>query len=135
MVRLLGRPAQRSRASRHECGIDLPRKPEEIQRAWATFQITGCQVKTDGARLEVTFPGVTLGVFSGDLRYTVYRGTNLLRQEVVAKTDAPSVAYKFVAGLKGFAIGERHAPGVARHCARLAALPVRRRTSIRIPWR
>src|SRR6202163_1534527 len=32
--------------------VDLPRKPEEIQRAWATFQITGCQVVTDGTRLE-----------------------------------------------------------------------------------
>lgn len=84
--------------------IDLPRKPEEIQRAWATFQITGCQVKTDGARLEATFPGVSLGLFAGALRYTVYRGVNLLRQEVVAKTEAPSVAYKFAAGLKGFAI-------------------------------
>jgi len=85
--------------------VDLPRKPEEIQRAWAAFQITGCQVTTDGARLEADFPGVTLGLFSGSLRYTVYRGTNLLRQEVVARTEAPSVAYKFVAGLKGFAIG------------------------------
>ena len=50
------------------------------------------------------FPGVSLGLFSGGLRYTVYRGTNLIRQEVIAKTDAPSVAYKFVAGLKGFTI-------------------------------
>ncbi len=66
-------------------------------------------------------------LFAGGLRYTVYRGTNLIRQEVVAKTDAPSVAYKFAAGLKGFAIAQRHAPGVARHRARLAALPVRRR--------
>jgi len=40
------------------------------------------------------------GLFTGGLRYTVYRGTNLLRQEVIAKTDAPSVAYKFVAGLR-----------------------------------
>lgn len=85
--------------------VDLPRKPEEIQRAWATYQISGCEVNTDGARLEANFPGVSLGLFSGGLRYTVYRGTNLLRQEVIAKTDAPSVAYKFVAGLKGFAIG------------------------------
>jgi hypothetical protein len=85
--------------------VDLPRKPEEIQRAWAAFHITGCQVKTDGTRLEATLPGVTLGLFMGDLHYTVYRGTNLIRQEVVAKTDAPSVAYKFLAGLKGFAIG------------------------------
>lgn len=82
----------------------MPRKPEEIQRAWAAFQITGCEVKTDGARLEATFPGVSLGLFAGGLRYTVYRGTNLVRQEVIAKTEAPSVAYKFTAGLKGFAI-------------------------------
>ena len=86
--------------------VDLPRKPEEIQRAWATFQISGCQVDTDGARLEANFPGVSLGLFSGGLRYTVYRGTNLIRQEVVAKTDAPSVAYEFAAGLKGFGIGD-----------------------------
>jgi hypothetical protein len=84
--------------------IDLPRKPEEIQRVWATYQITGCQVNTDGARLEANFPGVSLGVFSGGLRYTVYRGANLVRQEVIAKTDAPSVAYKFTAGMKGFAV-------------------------------
>ena len=85
--------------------VDLPRKPEEVQRAWAQFQITGCQVATEGARLEANFPGVALGIFSGGLRYTVYRGANLIRQEVIAKTEAPSVAYKFVAGLKGFAAG------------------------------
>jgi len=43
--------------------VDLPRKPEEIQRAWATFQITGCEVATDGARLEANFPGVSLASF------------------------------------------------------------------------
>ena len=115
--------------------VDLPRKPEEIQRAWATFQITGCQVDTDGARLEANFPGVSLGLFSGGLRYTVYRGANLIRQEVIAKTDAPSVAYEFAAGLKGFAIARRHPPGVARYRPRLAALPVRRRRSMPTPWR
>src|SRR5205807_3220288 len=29
-----------------------PRKPEEVKRAWATYNVTGCKVKTDGARLE-----------------------------------------------------------------------------------
>jgi hypothetical protein len=86
--------------------VGLPRKAEEIQKAWAKYQITGCEVNTDGARTEVNFPGVTAGIFSGGLRYTVYRGTNLLRQELVAKTDAPSVAYEYAAGLKGFAIGD-----------------------------
>ena len=84
--------------------VDLPRRKEEIRTDWASFHATGCSVKTDGARVEVTLPGVDLGIFSGDLRYTVYSGSNLLRQEVIAKTDQPFVAYKYVAGLKGFEI-------------------------------
>jgi hypothetical protein len=84
--------------------MDLPRKPDEVRRAWASYRSTGCTVKTDGARLEVEFPGLQMGIFSGSLRYTVYKGTNLLRQEAIAKTDEPSVAYKYVAGVKGMAI-------------------------------
>ena len=83
-----------------------PRKAEDIRRAWATYHATGCAVKSEGARLEVTFPGLEMGIFSGQLRFTVYRGANLLRQEAIAKTEEPSVAYKYVAGLKGFAIGD-----------------------------
>ncbi len=83
----------------------LPRKPEEIRRASATFQSASCAVKTEGQRLEVTFPGLSLGIFSGRLQFTVYKGTNLLRQEAIAKTDEPSVAYKYSAGLTGFRPG------------------------------
>jgi len=82
----------------------LPRKPEEITRATATYQAQACAVKTDGARLEITFPGLRLAMFSGRLQFSVYKGTNLIRQEVIAKTDDPSVAYKYDAGLKGLTI-------------------------------
>jgi hypothetical protein len=84
----------------------LPRTPDEIRRTTATYNSTGCQVKTDGARLEVTFPGLSMGVFSGQLQFTVYKGTNLLRMEAVAKTQEPSVAYHYRAGLKGFRADE-----------------------------
>jgi len=83
---------------------DLPRSPDEIRRASASYNVSGCAVKTNGARLEVSFPGLSLGIFSGRLQFTVYKGTNLLRQEAVAKTDEPSVAYKYSAGLKGFSM-------------------------------
>jgi hypothetical protein len=86
--------------------VDLPRKQEEVQVALATYKAGSCQVKTDGARLEVTFPGLVAGIFSGSLQYTVYRGANLLRQEAIATTNQPSVAYKFNGGLKGFAIAD-----------------------------
>ena len=82
----------------------LPRRPEEIQRASASFHVQTCEVKTNGARIEVSFPGVELGVFSGRLQYTVYKGAGLIRQEIIAKTAQPSVAYKYDAGIKGLAI-------------------------------
>src|SRR4249919_89857 len=85
----------------------LPRKAEEITRATAIYRADRCDVKTDGARLEITFPGLQLGPFAGQLRFTVYRGTGLLRMEAIAKTDQPSVAYKYDAGLAGLSIDAR----------------------------
>jgi len=84
--------------------LGLPRKPEEIKRGTATYQANSCEAKSDGMRLEVTFPGVNMGIFSGELKYTLYKGTNLIRQELIAKTEMPSIAYKYDAGLKGLEI-------------------------------
>ncbi|OLE83140.1 MAG: hypothetical protein AUF76_07255 [Acidobacteria bacterium 13_1_20CM_2_65_9] len=82
----------------------LPRRPEEITRATATYRAQGCEVKTNGARLEISFPGLEVGVFSGRLQYDVFKGSNLIRQVAVAKTDRPSVAFKYDGGLKGLPI-------------------------------
>jgi hypothetical protein len=81
----------------------LPRTPEEVKRAVLVSKVTGCAVKTDGARLEIAFPGVQLGVFTGRLQYTVFRGSNLIQQDVVATTSDPWVAYKYDGGLRGLA--------------------------------
>ena len=82
----------------------LPRKPEEVIRATATYEAQGCEVKTNGARLEISFPGVKAGVFDGRLQYDVFKGSNLIRQVLIAKTDRPSVAFKYDGGLKGLPI-------------------------------
>jgi hypothetical protein len=82
----------------------LPRKPEEVKRATATYKAQGCEVKTNGARLEISFPGVELGIFAGRLQYDVFKGSNLIRQVVIAKTDVQSVAFKYDGGLKGLPI-------------------------------
>ena len=82
----------------------LPRKESEVHRATASYRADGCEVKTEGGRLEVSFPGVEMGIFAGRLQYTVYKGTDLLRMEVIAKTDQDSVAYKYDAGLKGIEV-------------------------------
>jgi len=81
--------------------LGTPRTPSEIRRADSSFHTTSCNVKTDGASLIVTFPGLSLGIFSGDLQFTVYKGTNLVRMDAAAKTNEEFVAYKYDAGLKG----------------------------------
>ena len=82
--------------------IGEPRSAADIKRASASFNASSCSVKTDGATVEVTFPGLTMGIFAGDLRFTAYRGTNLLRMEALAKTTDEWIAYKYDGGLKGF---------------------------------
>ncbi len=79
----------------------LPRSPGEIRRASIAFNVESCSVALDGARIEVHFPGVSLGSFAGELVLTVYEGTNLIRAEVVASTTLPSVAYKYDVGISG----------------------------------
>jgi hypothetical protein len=91
----------------------LPRTPEEIRRASASFSTSSCGVSTDGGSLSVTFPGLSMGIFAGSLRFTVYRGTNLLQMDAIARTDEPWVAYKYDAGLRGFSTAT--APRVTWH--------------------
>ena len=79
----------------------MPRQSEEVTRATASYQATGCEVRTNGSRIEVTFPGVEAGIFTGRLQYDVFKGSNLIRQMMVAKTDHPSAAFKYDAGLTG----------------------------------
>ena len=80
------------------------RTADEVKRATVSYNSSSCRVASDGHRVSVDFNGLTLGLFSGDLQFTAYRGSNLLRQEALAKTDVPDVAYIYKAGLKGFSI-------------------------------
>jgi hypothetical protein len=82
----------------------LPRRAEEITRATAAFHVRGCEVSTKGVRLEIKFPGVEAGIFAGYLQYDIFKGSNLIRQVLVAKTDRPSAAFKYDAGLRGLPI-------------------------------
>ena len=84
--------------------LGLPRTEAEVTRSTASYNATSCSVKTNGDRLEITYPGVDMGIFQGRLQYTVYKGTNLIRQEVLAKTEKGDIAYKYNAGIHGFEI-------------------------------
>lgn len=79
----------------------LPRDPVEVSRSDVEYDVKACRVRRDGVRLEISFDGLALGSFVGSLRFTVYKGTSLVRQEAIAATSKPAVAYVYRAGLSG----------------------------------
>ena len=82
--------------------VGLPRNPT---RSAGDGDLSGTGATSrNGARLMV-IPGVSLGLFAGQLQFTVFKGSNLIEQEVIAKTDQNGVAYMYNAGLKGLTIG------------------------------
>ena len=86
----------------------MPRNPSEVTRSDVEYDIKACRVRREGVRLEISFEGLTLGSFKGSLRFTVYKGSNLVRQEAVAATSKPSVAYVYRAGLRGLKAENYH---------------------------
>lgn len=81
---------------------------EEVKTASADFACEDMEVCIDGARAEISYPGVRIGPFSGKLQFTAYSGCNLLRVELIAMTEEDSVAYMYRAGLAGFKARELH---------------------------
>lgn len=84
----------------------MPRNPDEVVRSAAEFNSTDCEVRTNGSRIEVIFPGVKAGIFNGYLQYDIFKGSNLIRQMIVAKTDHTSAAFKYEGGIQGLVIGD-----------------------------
>lgn len=85
----------------------MPRKADEIIRARATYNTVQCHIKTNGARLEIVFPGVEIGLFKGLLQYDIFKGSNLVRQMLIAKTENKSIAFKYDGGLSGLPIQDK----------------------------
>ena len=79
----------------------LPRSVSEVRRADISYNVKSCRVVADGARVELIFPDVSLGSFTGEFILALYEGSNLIRTEVLADTQLPSVAYKYDVGITG----------------------------------
>lgn len=52
---------------------DLPRTEAEITHASVSYQSSTCKVATEGNQLSVTFDGLKLGIFAGNLRFIAYK--------------------------------------------------------------
>ncbi|HUS06142.1 MAG TPA: hypothetical protein VMZ52_07600, partial [Bryobacteraceae bacterium] len=92
--------------------FDLPPShPEGIRRFTGSLQIKSARAETIGDRLEITFDGLSLGIFQGSVRYIFYPGSQLIQQQAVLVTSEPDVAYFYDAGLKMAMDADRRAGG------------------------
>ena len=76
-----------------------PSHPEGTRRFQGVFRPGTALARSVGDRLEIEFPGMTMGSFSGKLVYTIYPGSRMLRQEAVLSTTQPNTAYFYDAGI------------------------------------
>lgn len=74
-------------------------RPHEVREFSSTLRVTLAKVETIGQRLRVTVGPLSMGIFHGDLVFTVYARSNLVHQEAVVTTDEPDTAYYYNAWL------------------------------------
>jgi len=101
----LARPVYRCTTGKRSGGWDAffdfpPANPAGTRRFLQEFHPTGVTARTVGNRVEVTFNGMRLGIFSGDLRYVFYPGIPLIQQVALLRTEEPDTAYFYDAGLQ-----------------------------------
>lgn len=94
----------------------------EVETNLAQYDTRSYEVTRNGARTEIEFDGVTCRHFRGSFRVTVYDGSNLMRVELLATTDQPSVAYLYSGGLRGFSATEVEFIDIDRNLVRRGVL-------------
>ena len=77
-----------------------PSHPDGTRSFQGNLRITAARAETLGDRVEISFDGFQMGIFSGSVRYVFYPGSRLIQQAAVASTNEPDTAYFYDAGLR-----------------------------------
>jgi hypothetical protein len=101
----LARPVYRCTTGKRSGGWDAffdfpPENPAGTRRFMQEFHPTTVSARTVGDRVEVSFNGMKVGIFEGQLRYVFYPGTPLIQQIALMSTNEPDTAYFYDAGLQ-----------------------------------
>ena len=91
-----------------------PAHPEGTRARQGALNLQSIRVERSGNRARVVLGGFRMGVFSGDLVYTFFPGSRLIRQEAALSTNVPDTAYFYDAGL-AFDAREQRLPGRNMH--------------------
>jgi len=77
-----------------------PAKPQGTRTFVQSFHPTSVTTTTIGDRVEVSFNGMEMGIFSGTMRYVFYPQSALIQQIAVLETNEQNVAYTYDAGIQ-----------------------------------
>jgi hypothetical protein len=76
-----------------------PMRPQGTRTFLQNFHPTAVSARAVGDRVEVSFNGMEMGIFSGTLRYVFYPQSSLIQQVAVLETSEQNVAYTYDAGI------------------------------------
>lgn len=74
-------------------------RPHETDRYVSRLLPEDCKIVSEGNRLRITIAGLWMGIFHGDLVFTLFAGSSLVKQEAVVSTQEPNIAYYYDAWL------------------------------------
>lgn len=74
-------------------------RPHETDRYTSRLIPEQCTVVRDGDQLRISIAGLWMGIFHGDLVFTLFAGSDLVKQEAVVATEEPNIAYYYDAWL------------------------------------
>jgi len=77
-----------------------PSHPEGTRSFNENFRLTAAHARTVGDRVELTFDGLKLGIFTGSIRYEFFPGSRLIEQAAVVSTKEPDTAFIYSAGIR-----------------------------------
>lgn len=77
-----------------------PSHPDGTRSFLGVFKATAAHAKFEGDRLDISFDGLTLGIFHGSVHYIFFPGSTLIQQRAIVTTSEPDTAFFYDAGLR-----------------------------------
>jgi hypothetical protein len=109
-------PVYRGATGKRRGGFDQffdfpPSHPEGTRNFLGVFKMTAAHAKFEGDRLDISFDGLQLGIFRGNIHYIFFPGSTLIQQRAIVSTNEPDTAFYYDAGIRMTADEDRRSGG------------------------
>src|SRR5215469_18612047 len=98
-------PIYRASTGKRRGGFDQffdfpPSHPDGTRSFLGNFRLTAAHAKFEGDRLDISFDGLGLGIFQGNIHYFFFPGSTLIQQRAIVSTNEPDTAFFYDAGIR-----------------------------------